>query len=607
MIKNLKSIQRIIKQLMYVLSPKQKRQSIGVFMTMLFSSGLELLGVSSIYPLLQLVSAPEDAIDKWYVRWIFGLSPHIEYKQMIMIFCILIAFIFLFKNGLAILFSFIQYRFASNFRRDASTYMLSKYMHRSYEFFVNTNSSVIFRGVSADTSSVFEILISLFQSVGELLTIALLAVFLFSIDAVVAFFSIITAGLCFVIIVFLFKGRMKKVGQMARDATSEQMKRLGHAIGGVKEIFVLDRRDEFIDQYREAANQTARCTLTSGVINACPDRILEGLCVSGFILILCIELLMREDTSTLIPVLGSFAMGAFKILPAISKLSSRINNMVFHQFGLKSCYDNLREVNAIEAEEIRLGIENDYISNKLELNDSQRIDFNSSIKLTNISWHYLNTNVNVINGLSLEIQKGESVAFIGSSGTGKTTLADIILGLLKPQTGSIMVDDTDVFMIPHTWHSMIGYVPQSVFLIDDTIRANVAFGIDSRDISDSEVWNALYQAQLSSFVKSLPNGLDTVVGERGIKFSGGQRQRIALARALYGNPEILILDEATSALDGETEAAVMESIEALQGHKTLIIIAHRLSTIKKCDRIFEIVNGLAVERTHRDVFKNEET
>lgn len=219
-----------------------------------------------------------------------------------------------------------------------------------------------------------------------------------------------------------------------------------------------------------------------------------------------------------------------------------------------------------------------------------------------MSWKYQAGKNEIFQDLSMTITKGESVAFIGTSGAGKTTLADIIMGLLKPQSGSVEADGVDIFSNPHRWSKIIGYVPQAVFLIDDTIRANIAFGIPDNMVNEDKVWNSLIQAQLKIFVESLPDGLDTIVGERGIKLSGGQRQRIVIARALYEDPDILVLDEATSSLDTDTETAVMEAIDLLQGHKTLIIVAHRLTTIKNCNKIYEIREGKAVLSKKSEVF-----
>ena len=231
---------------------------------------------------------------------------------------------------------------------------------------------------------------------------------------------------------------------------------------------------------------------------------------------------------------------------------------------------------------------------------SKAIEFQEVVSVENIVWQYEGQTKPVLTDVSLCIHKGESVALIGASGSGKTTLSDILLGLLAPEKGSIYMDGIDIYTIPKIWARIVGYVPQSVFLIDDTIRNNVAFGL--RDVDDSDIWKALEQAQLKAFVETLPAGLDTIVGDRGIKFSGGQRQRVAIARALFNKPEILILDEATAALDNETEKAVMESIDALQGQITMVIVAHRLTTIRNCDSIYEVKEGKAIRRDKSEVF-----
>lgn len=581
---NIKSFKRIINQLACILTIKQKKESLGVFASMILVSLLELLSVSIIYPFLEAMITPETMREKWYISWVFLVNPRLSNKSLIVIIGIFIISIFLIKNGLELFFSYIQFRFAGIFLRDASSLMLESYMKRPYQFFVNTNSALIFRGINKDINSVYAILLNIFQLVGELITILLLGAFLIKTDWFIALFAMLLAGICFLIVVGGFKNIIKDAGKKSRLSAGEKNKYSFQAINGIKEIMVLNRRDYFINQYRKAADSSAKASLINSFVAACPDRILEGFCIGGIIGIVCVRVAMGVDIDSFVPVLGSFAMAAFKILPSISKVSSRINSIVYNQPGLNSCYENIIEAQKLEKENAPLCTKNEAYKSAT---------FTNTLYVKNIVFKYQNSSENVLDGLSLEIKKGESVAFIGTSGAGKTTLADIIMGLFVPQSGYIEMDGVNICTIPNEWRHIVGYVPQSVFLIDDTIRSNIAFGLPNEEISDAKIWSALEKAQLKGFVEELPNKLDTIVGERGVKFSGGQRQRVAIARALYENPDILVLDEATSALDTETEKAVMESIEALHGQKTLIIVAHRLTTIKQCDRIFEIVNGRA--------------
>ncbi|MDE6847500.1 MAG: ATP-binding cassette domain-containing protein, partial [Lachnospiraceae bacterium] len=331
-------------------------------------------------------------------------------------------------------------------------------------------------------------------------------------------------------------------------------------------------------------------------LNSCPGRIIEAVCVSGIIAVVCLQYGAGNVDGNFVSKMAIFVVGAFKILPLTGNLVGMANYLVYYWAGVDATYNNLMEAERV-AQETREYI----LQHNANEEPIEEITMQNSLCIKNISWHYPNSDKQVLAGLSLEIHKNEAVALIGSSGAGKTTLSDIILGLYKPQEGNVMIDGIDIFTIPVQWSKLIGYVPQSVFLMDDTIRANVTFGLYEEDIDDEKVWDALERAQLAAFIRELPEGINTRVGERGIKFSGGQRQRIAIARALYYNPEILVLDEATSALDNETEKAVMEAIESLQGEKTLIIIAHRLSTIKNCDKIYEIVDGKAKLRNKEEV------
>lgn len=594
---NIKSIKRIFSQLKYVLDGQQKKGAIAVFFCMMLTSALNLLSVSAIYPFLQMILSPEELKEKWYIAWLYACYPQMTDKNALLVIGIAIIMIYIFKNLIALFCVYIENSYAVEFQYRNSIRVLNSYLRRPYQFFLNTNSSIIYRGISTDIYGTYQILIYLFGMFSELLTVLTLGVFLLVTDWVIAVSAMVLAGGCFFFLVFFFKEKMKSAGRDSQEASSLKNKYGYQAINGIKEIMVLGRREKFVEQFGRAAALEKSSALTNGFVSACPDRILEGVCIGGFMGIVCVKIAMGTDLNTFIPVLGTFAMGAFRILPSISKISSRINSIIFFQPMLQSTYDILKEMETYEHLQDRcLCVEE-------EEDQSKKLRFSNEISIKNINWKYQNTKEDVLHQTSLSIKKGESVAFIGASGAGKTTLADIVMGLLKPQEGVVMMDGIDISTIPSQWTKIIGYVPQSVYLIDDTVRGNVAFGLDKDEISDEKVWAALEQAQLKEFVEELPYELDTIVGERGVKFSGGQRQRIAIARALYENPDILVLDEATSALDNETETAVMESIDALQGNKTLIIVAHRLTTIKNCDVIYEIKDGTAVRRVKEEVLE----
>lgn len=594
---NIQALGRIIGQLNYLLDGKQKRESIRVFICMILESTLELLGVSAIYPFLQMMLTPVQIKEKWYVKWLYFLNPKISTRMALLSLGIVIILIYVIKNACMIIFAYVRSTFSTKFQRDLSVKMLSSYLKHPYQFFLDTNSGEIMRGIHNDVMGAYQTLVNFFTLIAECLTVIVLGIFLFMSDAFMTVAAMTLAFMCLLVTILGFKNRMKRAGQRAREAAGLKYQYGYQSVNGIKEIMVLDRKHNFVEQYREAADLEQKALVVNEVIGACPDRILEGVCIGGIIGIVCIRIAGGIELNSFIPVLGMFAMAAFKILPCISKISIRINAIVYAQGYLQGAYQNLKEANEYE-EELKKYV---LLESDSGVENVEEIRFSSELKIDNVVWKYANTSENVLENIELTVKKGESIALIGASGAGKTTLADIIMGLLKPQAGTIFMDGVDIFIIPHQWAKIIGYVPQSVFLIDDTVRRNVAFGLKEKQINDDKVWEALRQAQLKEFVEELPYGLDTIVGERGVKFSGGQRQRIAIARALYENPDILVLDEATSALDNDTETAVMESIDALQGCKTLIIVAHRLSTVRNCDKIYEVRDGKAVLRNKAEV------
>lgn len=599
MFSKVKDILLLIKKITYILSKRKKKQAIYVFMSMIACSLLELLGVSIIFPFLQVLldsNDSEKAQSVLFWAYKFGIT---DKNHIIVIIAVFFAMVYLLKNGLMMFCLYIQNRYATDFNRETSTKILDAYLQKPYIFFVNNNSSVILRAVENDVEGAYQVLINMLNALNECISILMIGIILLITDWSMALLTLVLASASLLAIVLGFKPTIKRAGIVYREAAADKKKYSYQAVNGIKEILILGRRNQFVEQYENVAVKEAKAKTVYGYLSAWPDRILEGVCIGGFMLIVAIRIVTNGNPETFIPVLGLFAMGAFKILPSFSKISSRINSVIYYSPSLNNCYDVIRGLN-INREKEEITQQN----KKLLLENTEDIQRNcsliSAIEVNDLTWRYGEESSNILQNVSLAVSKGESVALIGPSGGGKTTLADIMMGLLLPQNGTVRLYGS-LITSPDDINGRIGYVAQTLFLIDDTIRSNVALGIPREEIDDDKVWNVLKKAQIDGVIKASPDGLDTMIGESGIKLSGGQRQRIAIARALYNDPEILIFDEATSALDNETETAVMDAIEALQGQKTIIIIAHRLSTIRKCNRVFEVKNGKVTEKDKSEI------
>lgn len=591
-INNIREIKVIFSELSYILNRKQKKQSLKVLAIIIVSSWLEMIGVSAVLPFVQAIISPEVLLQNAYIQKILRLfNIEASTKTLLLVIGIGMMLVYVIKNLFMIFSLFLQNDYNTKIQKDLSNTMLHSYMNRPYTFFLETNSSIIMRGSTDNIFGIYQILSSIMSMSAEIISVIMIGIYIVFTD----FWTAIAALLLMLTIVggivFFFRPTIKRIGQKNMEVVAAKNKAIYQAVSGIKEIFVMQRQKYFEKEYEQTSEIHRNVQRNYGFISACPDRIVEGICISGLIGVICIRLLTSEEMLNFIPKLAVFAMAAFKVLPSVGKISSRMSSIIYYRPMLLDTYNNMKEVNEYVEEQKK------YIQKNSTYKDSIRnLRFVSHLLINQVVWKYKNQQKEVLSKTTLVIEKGQSVGLIGASGAGKTTLVDMILGLLKPQEGSIEMDGIDIYTIPHEWSHMVGYVPQAVFLMDDTVRNNVCFGLKIDDKNDEMVWEALERAQLKAFIQSLPNGLDTIVGERGVKFSGGQRQRIAIARALYCKPEILILDEATAALDNETEAAVMESIDLLQGQITMIIVAHRLTTIKKCDVVYEIVDGQAIQR-----------
>ncbi len=565
------------------MSKKQRRQAVAVLLLILVGSFMELLGVSVILPFIQAFMEPQTLEGRWYVRMISSVF-HIKDQENLLVFLgVLIALVYIVKNVFLSFVAYVRSRYSSALQRSLTVEMLSSYMERPYSFFVESDIGVLLNGVNLDVTGVHNFILTFFIFVSEITTVILIFVYLVSIDRFLAFGIMFLAALCATLLTLMVKKTISRLTIAMRTANKKRSRFVVQIINNIKDIIVFDKRELFIGQYEEECRVFSEAQAKSDFINTLPERIIEAICVSGIFIFIIFRIKMGTGTVEFISSMSVFAMGAFRMLPLVSRVSKYIQIFIRTRPMVEETYNNIRNART-HMEEVRLAT---------SATDRRDIGFRNELAVRDIDWKYEKGNEKVLNGLSLDVHKGDMIGIIGESGSGKSTLGDILLALYTPQAGGIYMDGTDIREIPKVWRRTVSYVPQMLLLFNASIRFNISFSDDKKD--DEELWRILGEVSMDSFVRSLPEGLDTNVGDRGIKLSGGQRQRIAIARALYSKPEILILDEATSALDTETEAAVVGSINMLAKKMTLIIIAHRLSTLKSCNRIFRIENGKAAE------------
>lgn len=580
-------------KLNFILSAEQKKYGVVMLVLSLLAAVFEMIGVSVILPLMQVMLQPDELWDRWYVRDITGIL-HVETNTgLVFLICFLVILVYIIKNMYFIFYSYVTTRYANKIKKELSVRVLQAYMQQGYLFFVNHNSGRLLQGMGGDVSSVYAIVNQLLILLSKGLTIVCIGVFILVQTPQLALCLAVLVVFCFVLIQLIFRKSMRKYGVLQRKYSWNSQQISLEAIHGSKEILVMNRQKHFVNLFRENTEKLNTAALKVDMGAKTPAYIIETICITGLLLIVGVMYGQTDDKVMMISQLSAIAVAAFRILPALGGISSSVNSILYNMPALSAAYETLSQVKELEK---------NFVIEENAIKNVNRVEFKNILELKNIIFSYPNSNVKVLNGVNLSIKRGQAVAFIGPSGAGKTTLSDVVLALLQPQSGKILMDGQDISELGTNWNRLVGYVPQSIYLMDNSVRKNIAFGYRDEDIDDEKVWKALEMAQLKDFVEGLPEKLDTYVGEYGVRFSGGQRQRMAIARALFSNPDILILDEATSALDNDTENAVMEAIDALQGIKTLIIVAHRLSTIRNCDVIYEIKDGKATERSKEEVF-----
>lgn len=575
----------IIKKLRYILDKKQKQQICGLGVMVFIGGILETLSFSALLPAVWAIIDIEILQENKYFQIAMNLLNVDDPKVLVIFMLVALILMFALKNLFLLLLVNQQNKFIAYNRNSLISKVLKEFLNRPYEFYLDADIPTVFRLTDSDIPNVFQILMSIISLATETVVFVLMCTWLIFTDWKLVLFLLVILGGCTLGLLKVIKPRAAKLGEKNQAVQSRIAKWRIQAIYGIKDVKVLHRESFFADNYEESGKIGAKYSKKYAVMNNIPRLLIETLFMSSVLIYLIFYISSGKDAKDLITMLTTFALLASRLMPCVNRINTYLTDISYFKPCLDYVYENMN-INEISKKTNQT---------LMPVDEAKTMKLRDKIELNDIVYAYPNTDKLIFNHANMVVPYGKSVGIMGTSGAGKSTVVDILLGLLKLHNGTITCDGVNVFDNYPAWLSQIGYIPQSIYLVDEPIRNNIAFGIADNEIDDERIWKVLEEAQLKDFIKTLPEGLDTAIGDRGVRLSGGQRQRLGIARALYHNPEILVFDEATSALDNETEAAVMEAINSFQGKKTMVIIAHRLHTIEKCDIIYKVDDGKIIE------------
>ncbi len=573
-------MKQILKKLNVLLDKKQKRTMGGLMVLMIIGAALQTAGVGMLVQVVTVVMDPAAPEKSSLVGWVYDSLGFQDYGSFSVAVMAALILVFAVKN----LFLFIQQKltfafvYANQFR--TSERMMCNYLRRGYEYYLSADTAVVQRNITSDVNNMYALILALLQLMSDGVVSLFIVCYCLSKSGMMTILLAVVLVALMAVIKKVLKPIMYKAGKDNQDYYSGLFKWISQTVQGIKEVKVAGKEQYFVREYHKCGKGYVDAVQKYSLYNNIPKLLIETACVAVMMGYMIFLTLAGRSTGDMLEILSTLAAAAFVLLPCVNRINNQINSMAYFEPFFMGVSDNLQDEITGEKVDMSFAAE-----------DEEKLPVRECIELKGITYAYPNTDKLIFDHADMTIPIGSSVGIVGTSGAGKSTIVDILLGLLEVREGSIHADGVDVRTNYRRWLKNIGYIPQMIFMLDDTICKNVAFGVPEDKIDEERLWEVLKEAQLDEFVKSLPEGVDTGIGERGIRLSGGQRQRIGIARALYHDPEVLVLDEATSALDNDTEKAIMEAINRLHGRKTLIIIAHRLQTIEQCDMVYRVEDG----------------
>ena len=574
-------MQETIKKIFYILPKGDPYKVSMLFLLMLIKAVLEVLGIGMIPAFVSIVAAPDRVLEIAWLQPVFEWLNITGSRDLLLWGSAALLGIFIVKSAYIIFFNYIEARYIYNRRYLISHRMMSAYMQAPYTFHLQRNTAELLRNVTSEVYILINKVLSKILAMARegLMAFAIL-LFLLVVEPLITVIVILFAGLGAGTFLQLTKRKVKEYGVREQVHRSEMIKAVNQGLGGLKDARILNREFEFIKRFSDEARDSSKLLTYISYTSKIPQPLIETVAVAGMMMISAILVWQGRPLGIIIPILTLFAMAIVRLMPAIRNLTSDYTNLIYNMVSLNPIYNDLKSLEETNREF------------RAERRDIKPMELEQKIEGCNVFYSYPNSEEHALDGVSFSIPRGKAVAFVGESGAGKTTVVDLLLGLLDPGKGEILVDGRDIRENISAWQRNIGYIPQSIYLADETLRKNIAFGVPVEEIDDKQVMKALELAQLTKMVDDqLPEGLDTILGENGTRLSGGQRQRVGIARALYHNPQVLVMDEATSALDNITEKEITKAIESLKGERTIIMIAHRLTTVQNCDILYLMKDG----------------